>query len=93
MKKNLLMIGSRASALAVAQTEQCMAQWQHLHADLVFEHKTFTTTGDRLLDRSLSQEGGKGLFIKELEEALLQKKIDVAIHSLKDVPSELPEGF
>jgi hydroxymethylbilane synthase len=86
-----LRIGTRGSALALAQTGQIAAA---LEANgVATELIVIRTSGDRLADVSLAKIGGKGLFIKELEEALSRDEIDVAIHSMKDVPASLPEGF
>ena len=81
-------IGSRESRLAVIQSEQLSAYLQScgIHAPLV----TMKTTGDIILDRSLDQVGGKGLFVKELDRALLEKRSDVSVHSCKDLPMEVP---
>jgi hydroxymethylbilane synthase len=86
-----LRIGTRGSALALAQTGQVAAllEARGVASELV----VIRTSGDRLADVSLAKLGGKGLFIKELEEALAAGEIDVAIHSMKDVPAALPEGF
>ncbi|MCD8146539.1 MAG: hydroxymethylbilane synthase [Clostridiales bacterium] len=81
-------VGSRASALAVAQSKLVMEQIQKLNPDAELELVTMTTTGDRILDRTLDQVGGKGLFVKELDRALLDREIDIAVHSLKDMPME-----
>jgi hydroxymethylbilane synthase len=90
----VLRIGTRGSALALAQ---CGHVARFLEAAGVCERAelvTIVTTGDRITDRSLALEGGKGLFIKELEEALLDGRVDCAVHSLKDMPAELlPEFF
>lgn len=64
-----------------------------MRPDVTIELVKITTKGDKILDAPLSQVGGKGLFVKEIEEALLEKKVDFAVHSLKDVPAELPEGL
>ena len=86
----ILRIGTRASKLALAQAqwvlERISAEYPDIHAELV----TVTTKGDRIRDRPLNTIGGKGLFVKEIEEALQRKDIDIAVHSLKDVPAELP---
>lgn len=91
-----LTLGTRASALALAQTELTRAAIA-IRAPLIqIEIRTFTTRGDQKLDLSLireSEAGGKGLFTKELEEALLAKEIDVAVHSMKDMPSTMPDGL
>lgn len=89
--KRIIKIGSRSSLLAVAQTRLVMEQIQRCHPELTLELVTMKTTGDRILDRSLEQIGGKGLFIKELDQALLRGEIDLSVHSLKDMPMELPE--
>ena len=89
--KRVIKIGSRDSLLAVAQTKLVMERIQRVHPELTLELVTMKTTGDRILDRSLEQIGGKGLFVKELERALLSGKIDLSIHSLKDMPMEQPE--
>ncbi len=80
-------IGSRDSRLAVAQAEQVMEVLGN--CELV----TMKTKGDMILDRTLDKAGGKGLFVKELDEALASKRVDLTVHSLKDVPSELPNGL
>lgn len=87
-----LRVGTRGSALAVAQTEQTVATLAGAHSGLQSELVCISTTGDQILDRPLREAGGKGLFVKELDEALLDGRIDCAVHSLKDVPSELPAG-
>src|SRR5258708_40231234 len=86
-----LRIGTRGSALALAQsgqTARCLSD-----AGIANELVVIKTSGDRLADISLAKVGGKGLFIKELEEALAAGAIDLAIHSMKDVPAEIPAGF
>jgi hydroxymethylbilane synthase len=86
-----LRIGTRGSALALAQTGQIAAL---LEANgVATELIVIRTSGDRLADVSLAKIGGKGLFIKELEEALARDEIDIAVHSMKDVPAALPDGF
>ena len=89
----LLRIATRKSPLALWQAEHVRAELQRLHAGLEVELVTFTTQGDKILDTPLAKIGGKGLFVKELEVALLDGRADIAVHSLKDVPMELPEGF
>lgn len=81
-------VGSRASALAIAQSKLVMEQIQKLAPDAELELVTMTTTGDKILDRTLDQVGGKGLFVKELERALLDREVDLVVHSLKDMPME-----
>jgi hydroxymethylbilane synthase len=85
-------IGTRGSALALAQTRWVEAQVLDRHADLSTEVVVIKTTGDKLKDVPLAQVGGKGLFIKEIEEALLAGEVDLAVHSLKDMPAEMPPG-
>ncbi len=90
-----LKIGTRGSPLAVAQAEEARARLMTAH-DLqqdAFKIVVIRTSGDRVQDRSLSEIGGKGLFTKEIEEALLDGRIDIAVHSMKDMPTELPEGL
>jgi hydroxymethylbilane synthase len=93
MPVKTLKIGSRESPLALVQTHHAMALLQQRWPDLTLELKTYKTKGDLILDTSLSQVGDKGLFVKELEMALLSEEIDLAIHSMKDMPSEQPEGL
>lgn len=95
MQASVVRIGSRGSPLALAQVEEVQAR---LKAALgasapQFEVKIYKTTGDRIQDRLLSEAGGKGLFTKELEEALIAREIDLAVHSMKDMPTLLPEGL
>ncbi|HZW71901.1 MAG TPA: hydroxymethylbilane synthase [Caldimonas sp.] len=88
-----LVIATRQSALALAQAEEVRAKLSALHPACRVEILGLTTTGDRRLDLPLADIGGKGLFIKELEQAMARGEADLAAHSLKDVPMELPEGF
>lgn len=88
-----LRIGSRKSPLAKAQAEQVAAQLKHAHLGLTVEWVWITTSGDRIRDRPLHQAGGKGLFVKEIEHALLAGVIDIAIHSGKDLPAKLAPGL
>lgn len=91
--KKIIKVGSRDSFLAVAQTNLVLDQLKKYHPDIDWQLVTMKTTGDRILDRSLEKIGGKGLFIKELERALRDGEIDLAVHSLKDIPMELPEDL
>lgn len=84
-------IGTRASKLAVIQAE--MVRSYLLERGIPAELVTMTTTGDRILDRTLDKVGGKGLFVKELDAALMDGRSDLSVHSLKDVPMELPDGL
>ncbi len=88
-----LTIATRESALAMWQAEHVRARLEALHPGTTVELLGLTTQGDRIVDRPLSAVGGKGLFIKELEAALRDGRADLAVHSLKDVPMDLPEGF
>lgn len=92
-----LKIGTRASPLALAQVDILMASLRdahpHLRAEGAIEVVKITTSGDKIQDRPLSEAGGKGLFTKEIEEALLSGDIDCAVHSMKDMPTELPQGL
>lgn len=90
---NSIRIATRQSKLALWQAEHVAARLRATHAGLDVELVPMTTQGDRVLDRSLAQVGGKGLFVKELELALLEQRADIAVHSLKDVPSELPDNM
>lgn len=86
-------IATRQSPLALRQAEHVRSKLRTLCPSAEVSLLGLTTRGDRILDRPLAAIGGKGLFIKELENALLERKADLAVHSLKDVPMELPEGF
>jgi hydroxymethylbilane synthase len=88
-----LTIATRESALALWQAEHVRAQLSSRYRGTSVELLGITTQGDRIVDRPLATIGGKGLFIKELETALREGRADLAVHSLKDVPMELPEGF
>jgi hydroxymethylbilane synthase len=87
----VLRIGTRGSKLALVQSQWVKARIEATHADIRVELVTIKTTGDTILDSPLSKLGGKGLFVKEIEEALLQGEIHLAVHSMKDVPALLPE--
>jgi hydroxymethylbilane synthase len=86
-------IGTRGSPLALAQTEVVRSLLLAAHGDLAIEIVAIRTTGERLLDRSLADAGGKGLFTKEIDEALLAGRIELAVHSAKDVPTLLAPGI
>ena len=88
-----LVIASRESRLAMWQAETVQARLLQLYPHSTVEILGMTTRGDQILDRTLSKVGGKGLFVKELEVAMQDGAADLAVHSLKDVPMELPEGF
>ena len=91
MKK--LVIATRRSRLALWQAEHVKARLEQAHAGLAVELLPMTTRGDELLDQRLDTAGGKGLFIKELENAMLAGRAELAVHSMKDVPADLPPGF
>lgn len=93
MKKNKIIIATRGSMLALWQAEWIKAQLEAGNPGLDVELNKIKTTGDKILDVPLAKVGGKGLFVKEIEEALLQKTADLAVHSMKDVPADLPEGL
>jgi hydroxymethylbilane synthase len=84
-------IGSRASKLALAQAQWVMDRINTRYPDVKVDIITVTTKGDRIIEKPLSTIGGKGLFVKEIEQSLSRGEIDVAVHSLKDVPAELPD--
>lgn len=87
----LLRVGTRGSKLALAQTDWLIAKLKEAYPSIEVEKVIIKTTGDKILDSPLSKIGGKGLFVKEIEEALLQREVDFAVHSMKDVPAQLPE--
>jgi hydroxymethylbilane synthase len=89
----ILRIGTRGSRLALAQSEWVKERVEERHPDIRVELVRIKTKGDKILDSPLSEIGGKGLFVKEIEDALLRKEVDVAVHSVKDVPTELPDGL
>jgi len=88
-----LRIATRKSPLAMWQAEHIKARLEAMHEGLEVELITFTTKGDKILDTPLAKIGGKGLFVKELEVAMLAGDADIAVHSMKDVPMEFPEGL
>jgi hydroxymethylbilane synthase len=91
MMKNKIIIGTRGSKLALWQAEWIKSELQKLYPDLQIELNQIKTTGDKILDVPLAKVGGKGLFVKEIEEALLKNEADIAVHSMKDVPTDFPE--
>jgi hydroxymethylbilane synthase len=88
-----LVYATRRSALALAQCRAFVARLKSAHPDVEFVEEQIVTTGDKIQDRPLSEVGGKGLFVKEIEEALLERRADLAVHSIKDVPGVLPPGL
>lgn len=90
---NSLHIGTRGSQLALWQANWVKEQLIRKHPELDVQIHTIKTTGDKILDVPLAKVGGKGLFVKEIEEALLNNSVDLAVHSMKDVPTELPDGL
>ncbi len=93
MPDNRLRIATRKSRLALWQAEHVAAQLRHFHPHLAVELVGMSTQGDRVLDSPLAKIGGKGLFVKELEQSMLDDSADIAVHSMKDVPAELPAGL
>lgn len=89
--KRIIRIGSRDSQLAVIQARLVMEKIKKAYPEFILELVTMKTTGDRILDKRLEEIGGKGLFVKELDKALLERKIDISVHSLKDLPMEISE--
>ncbi len=89
---NKIVIGTRASELALAQADRVKKTLQQKY-DLTIEIKEIITQGDKILDKPLAEIEGKGVFLKEIEKALISGEIDLAVHSLKDVPTELPAGL
>lgn len=92
-KRTLLRIGTRKSPLAMWQAEYVRDELKKAHPGLEVELVPIVTKGDKILDVALSKVGGKGLFVKEIERALLDDEVDLCVHSTKDVPAELPEGL
>lgn len=93
MKRTRIVIGTRGSKLALWQSEWVKEELLKLNPELQIELKKIKTTGDKILDVPLAKVGGKGLFVKEIEEALLRREVDLAVHSMKDVPTVLPKGL
>ncbi|MGM7720947.1 hydroxymethylbilane synthase [Metabacillus sp. Hm71] len=88
-----IIVGSRRSKLALTQTNWVINQLKSFGLPFEFEVKEIVTKGDKILDVTLSKVGGKGLFVKEIEQAMLSGEIDMAVHSMKDMPGVLPEGL
>ena len=93
MTQRVIRIATRKSALALWQAEYVKARLESAHPKLSVELVPMSTQGDKILDTPLAKIGGKGLFIKELEVAMVEGRADIAVHSMKDVPVEFPEGF
>jgi hydroxymethylbilane synthase len=93
MSDKTIRIATRKSPLAMWQAEHVKAQLQQAHPGLEVELLGMSTQGDKILDTPLAKIGGKGLFVKELEQGMLEGRADIAVHSMKDVPVELPEGL
>jgi hydroxymethylbilane synthase len=93
MPRQTIRIATRESLLALWQAEYIKAELEKAHPGLTVELVGMTTRGDQLLDSPLSKIGGKALFVKELEQAMLEDRADIAVHSMKDVPMEFPEGL
>lgn len=93
MKNDTITIGTRSSKLALWQAQYVAKRLREQHAGLAVAIRRMTTKGDKILDAPLAKIGGKGLFTKELEDAMLAGEIDLAVHSLKDMPTEVPAGL
>jgi len=93
MKQSTIKIGTRGSQLALYQAELTKTSLENKFPELIFEIVVIQTKGDKILDVSLSKIGDKGLFTKEIENALLDESVDIAVHSLKDLPTTLPDGL
>ncbi|MGO9378445.1 MAG: hydroxymethylbilane synthase [Dissulfurispiraceae bacterium] len=93
MKNRKIIIGTRASKLALWQAEWVKSELKRLYPGIEVTLNKIKTTGDKIVDVPLAKVGGKGLFVKEIEEAMLRCEADIAVHSMKDVPTEFPEGL
>jgi hydroxymethylbilane synthase len=93
MKQTTIKIGTRGSQLALYQAELTKSSLENKFPDLIFEIAVIQTKGDKILDVAISKIGDKGLFTKEIENALLDESVDIAVHSLKDLPTTLPDGL
>jgi hydroxymethylbilane synthase len=93
LRERVVRIGTRGSQLALWQADWVSAALRRRHPDLRVEQVIIKTSGDKILDVPLAQVGGKGLFVKEIEEALLDGRIDLAVHSMKDMPGDIPAGL
>jgi hydroxymethylbilane synthase len=93
LAKKKVVIGTRGSKLALWQAEWVKSELLKLNPDLAIELNKIKTTGDKILDVPLAKVGGKGLFVKEIEEAMLRDEADLAVHSMKDVPTDFPKGL
>ncbi len=93
MSEQIIRIATRKSPLAMWQAEHVAAALRNAHPDLTVEIQGMSTQGDKILDTPLAKIGGKGLFVKELEQGMLEGTADIAVHSMKDVPVELPDGL
>ncbi|GAA0207429.1 hydroxymethylbilane synthase [Kangiella japonica] len=93
MSISIIRIATRQSPLALWQAEYIQQRLKSIHPDLTVELVPMTTKGDRILGTPLSKIGGKGLFVKELEQAMLEDRADIAVHSMKDVPYKFPQGL
>ena len=93
MSKKKLIVGTRSSQLALWQADFVIGELEKKYPDLAIEKRLMTTKGDKILNAPLAKIGGKGLFTKELETAMLAGEIDIAVHSLKDMPVMVPEGL
>ena len=93
MRENQLIIGTRGSKLAIWQAESIAERLRRLYPAVTTEIRTIMTTGDKILAVPLAKIGGKGLFTKEIDRAMFEGEIDIAVHSLKDMPTELPAGL
>lgn len=93
MAAETIVVGTRGSQLALWQANWVKEAIERSHRDLTVELSIIKTKGDKILDVPLAKVGGKGLFVKEIEEALLDRRIDLAVHSMKDMPAEIPAGL
>ena len=93
MPPKKLRIGTRASQLALWQANWVKSELEKRYPGMEVTLTKIKTIGDKILDVPLAQVGGKGLFVKEIEEAMLRDEIDIAVHSMKDVPTDFPEGL
>ncbi|UJF23455.1 hydroxymethylbilane synthase [Shewanella sp. OMA3-2] len=93
MSENTIRIATRKSPLAMWQAEFVKAELERIHPSLIVELLPMSTKGDVMLDTPLAKVGGKGLFVKELEVAIMEGRADIAVHSMKDVPVDFPEGL